>query len=260
MKHNTGKKKARPTLNFHAEDDTIHYDARMKNELNVDSQELETIDRNAHDESETSAEDDTTCIHTEEYNQETGVEPENYVSEGDAPSSDYQVIDNIAEGFVHLHVFSPEDEQEESASASECDWEIMSGVQSVQSYRENECMFTYKDAVQVQMQTNGNPASTVSFAKVNLFHKITPAIQSPPLARTFPTTTTKVLPVEEKEDGDNVEFDAFFEYDGYKGGRGRNSFQKQKSNSCNTLTKRWYIKSRYGECKRGRGGKPFRFC
>eukprot|EP01083_Nonionella_stella_P083185 229859_1 len=256
MKHNTGKKKARPTLNFHAEDDTIHYDARMKNELNVDSQELETIDRNAHDESETSAEGDTTCIHTEEYNQETGVEPDNYVSEGDAPSSDYQVIDNIAEGFVHLHVFSPEDEQEESTSASEYDWEIMSGVQSVQSYRENECMFTYKDAVQVQMQTNQNSPSPGSFPKVNTFHKVT-NIKIPPLAsRTFPTTTTKA--VEEKEDGYNAKFDAYFEYDGFKGGRGGKSFKKQNRNSCITTKKGWYTGSRFGQCKKGRGGKPFR--
>uniref|UniRef100_A0A7S3PW66 Uncharacterized protein n=1 Tax=Chaetoceros debilis TaxID=122233 RepID=A0A7S3PW66_9STRA len=254
-----GREKPRPTLNFHTTDDTIHYDARMEHELNVDSQEMETIDRNAHDESEASANGDTN--HTKECNQETEVGPESYASE-DYATFDSQVIDDIAEGFTHLHVFSLEDEEEESTSASECEWEweITSGVQSVQSYRENECMFTYKDAVQVQIQTNRrtnrNPPSTVSFLKVNTFHKTT-AIKSPPLARTFPTTTTKVL--EEKEDGDNVEFDGYFEYDAYKGGRGGKSFKMQKRKSCITHTKRWHIESRYGVCKRSRGGIPFRW-
>lgn len=274
-KQHGGKKKPRPTLNFRTEDDTIYFGARMEEKLNVDNHEVETIDRKAHDESR-----EGHTNHTEEYNQKPEVEPESKVSEDDATLNS-EVIDNIAAGFTHLHVLSleNEDDEEESASVSECEWEIMpeesasasasesdcecdfewevmSGVQSVQSFRENECMFTYKDAVQVQMQTNQNSPSPGSFPKVNTFHKVT-NIKIPPLAsRTFPTTTTKA--VEEKEDGYNAKFDAYFEYDGFKGGRGGKSFKKQNRNSCITTKKGWYTGSRFGQCKKGRGGKPFR--
>jgi len=216
--HARKKKKKRPKLNYHTKDDTIHYDAIQNVLQQVDCQELENIGRKAYDESETSGEGDVNC--NEQNNQGTQVGTESYASEDDA-TFDSQVIDNIAEGFTYL--FSLEDEEESASewdilSEPQCEWEIMSDVRSVQSFGENECMFTYKDAVQMQM----NSASALSSpSKVNIFYK---TIESPPLARTCPISTTKVTD-EDKDHEDNAEFDAYFEYDAYKGGRGGKPFR-----------------------------------
>jgi len=231
------KTKPRPTLNFHCTEDesTIFdyymYDQRLENDLQLDRQEqMETsiVDQKGYDGSETSAVEGDDANDTEKYDQDAQeLGSESYASEDDASSFDSQAsIGNKTEGFTHVHTFSLEDDEVKDISSSEWEWEVMSGVESVKSYGGNELMFTYKDALQVQVQANRNLSSAVLFPKGNAYHKTTP-FQSSPLPGTIPTATTSTM-LEEKEDEFNAEFDAYFEYEAYKGGRGRNWMLKEK--------------------------------
>lgn len=227
------RKKQRPKLNFHTKDDTIQYDAISNLSLQANSQEAGTTDRRVYDGSETSEESDTNNNHKN--NRGTQIGTDSYDSEDDV-TFDSQVIDNIAEGFTYI--FSLEDEDESASewdiiSEPVCEWEVMSDVQSVHSYGENEFIFTYKDAVQVLTNSASVPSTP---SKVNMLHN---AMESPSFPRTYPTpiSATKVTSEEkdeEKHDEDNAEFDAYFEYDAYKGGRGGKSFRRKRISNSKT--------------------------